>query len=119
MSRLGAAALVALFALSVSAPAMAQSVGDDQYRDPFAGQGGGNEETSGGGGRDDAAAPSPTPTAAPAPAPDPPPTDPVTGEPIATVADPLPRTGSAAGWVAAAGLLLIAAGAGLRRTART
>jgi LPXTG-motif cell wall-anchored protein len=113
MSRLGAVALLTLFTLSMSGTALAQSVGDEQYRDPFAGQGQGQDESTQ---QDGTAAPAPAPT--PAPTSSAPATDPATGEPIATVADTLPRTGSEAGWVAAAGLLLIAAGAGLRRTAR-
>ena len=115
MSRLGAAALLVSLTLSFPAAALAQTVGDDQYRDPFAGQ---DEQQDQGAqndaGQDQTTAPSP----APAPAPTTPaPTDPSTGEPIATVADTLPRTGTAAGWVAAAGLILLAAGIGLRRTA--
>jgi LPXTG-motif cell wall-anchored protein len=112
MSRLGAAALLTLFTLSVPGTALAQGVGDEQYRDPFAGQ----DQSSQ---RDDAGAPAPAPAPTPAPTASAPATDPATGEPIATVADTLPRTGSDAGWVAAAGLLLIAVGAALRRTART
>jgi LPXTG-motif cell wall-anchored protein len=117
MSRLGTAALITLFTLSVPGSALAQSVGDDQYRDPFAGQDDGGQQ-------DGTAAPAPAPAPAPTPAPAPAPTtstpatDPATGEPIATVADTLPRTGGEAAWVAAAGVLLIAAGAWLRRTAR-
>ncbi len=109
MSRLGAAALLTLFTLSVPGTALAQSVGDEQYRDPFAGQDQSGQQ-------DGASAPAPAPT--PAPTASVPATDPPTGEPIATVADTLPRTGGEAGWIAAVGLLLTAAGAGLRRTAR-
>jgi LPXTG-motif cell wall-anchored protein len=112
MSRLGAAALLTLFTLSVPGTALAQGVGDEQYRDPFAGQDQSGQQ-------DDAGAPAPAPAPTPAPTASAPATDPATGEPIATVADTLPRTGSDAGWVAAAGLLLIAVGAALRRTART
>jgi LPXTG-motif cell wall-anchored protein len=114
MSRPGAAALLTLLALSAPGTVLAQSVGDEQYRDPFAGDQGSQQD--GTGAPTPAPAPAPTPTSAPtasAPA-----TDPVTGEPIATVAGTLPRTGSEAVWVAAAGLFLIAAGIGLRRTAR-
>lgn len=113
MSRFGAAALLTLFTLSVPGTALAQSVGDEQYRDPFAGQDQGQDQS---GQQDGASAPAPAPT--PAPTASAPATDPATGEPIATVADTLPRTGSEAGWLAAAGLLLTAAGAVLRRTAR-
>jgi LPXTG-motif cell wall-anchored protein len=118
MSRLGAAALITLFAMSIPGSALAQSVGDDQYRDPFAGQDQGQDESAQ---QDGTSAPAPAPAPAPttsAPTASAPATDPVTGEPIATVADTLPRTGSEADWVAAAGLFLIAAGVALRRTAR-
>ncbi len=113
MSRLGAAALLTLFTLSVPGTALAQSVGDEQYRDPFADQGRGQDQS---GQQNGTGAPAPAPT--PAPTASAPATDPATGEPIATVADTLPRTGGEAGWVGAAGVLLIAAGAALRRTAR-
>jgi len=103
------AVLATSLALSVAAPALAQSVGDEQYRDPFAGEEQPQDET-GGGGTTPAPAPAPTST---------PPTDPTTGEPIATVAGELPRTGAESAWLAAIGALLMAAGAGLWRTART
>jgi hypothetical protein len=109
MSRLGAAALAAVFALSAPAAAIAQSAGDEQYRDPFAGQDQGSRE----------AAPAPAPTPAPAPAPAPTTAAPTTVEPTATVAGTLPRTGAETAWVAATALLLVAAGGGLRRAART
>lgn len=115
MSRRVTAVVATSLALGAPSLAVAQSVGDEQYRDPFAGEQQPQDETGGGGGES-------TPAPAPAPAPAPtsaPPTDPATGEPIATVAGTLPRTGGEAGWVAAIGMLLIAAGAGLRRTART
>jgi LPXTG-motif cell wall-anchored protein len=104
--------LAASLALGAAAPAFAQSVGDEQYRDPFAGEEQTQDESGGGGN---------TPAPAPAPAPAPtttPPTD-STGEPVATVAGTLPRTGAESAWIAAIGAVLIAAGAGLRRTART
>lgn len=106
-------------ALALGAPplALAQSVGDEQYRDPFAGEEQAPEDT--GGGSTPAPAPAPTPAPAPAtsPAPSPPATTP-TGEPIATVAGELPRTGGEEALVAAIGMLALAAGAGLRRTTR-
>ena len=111
MSRRLTAVLVTSLALGAPPLAMAQSVGDEQYRDPFAGEEQTQDETGGGGGS--------TPAPAPAPAPAPTATAPTTSEPIATVADTLPRTGSEPAWVAAIGMILIAAGAGLRRTART
>jgi hypothetical protein len=113
MSRSGAAALVAVFALSFPAGVVAQSAGDEQYSDPFAGQGQGQNE-----GSQQNQQPAPAPTPAPAPAPTttaPAESTPV--EPIATVADTLPRTGAETGWVAAGALLLLAAGVGLRQVA--
>jgi LPXTG-motif cell wall-anchored protein len=111
------AVIATTFALGAPAPAIAQSVGDEQYRDPFAGEEQTPEQTGGGG---PTAAPAPTP--APAPATSSTPTAPATtpsGEPIATVAGDLPRTGAEEAWVAAIGMLALAAGAGLRRTTRT
>jgi len=117
MIRRGTVALAAALALLAPAGALAQSVGDEQYRDPFAGedqqQGGGDQ---GGDSTPAPAAPAPSPApAAPAPTPA---VDPTTGEPIATTADTLPRTGAAAVGVAVAGVLLLAAGASLRRGTR-
>jgi LPXTG-motif cell wall-anchored protein len=107
-------------ALALGAPtvALAQSVGDEQYRDPFAGEEQAPEQT----GDESAPAPAPTPAPAPAPTTSPTPTAPPTtpsGEPIATVAGELPRTGGEQAWVAAIGMLALATGAGLRRTTRT
>jgi len=116
MSRLGAAALAAALFLSAPAGALGQSAGDEQYHDPFAGQDQARDE----GGRGDQGGGSPPPSPSPAPPPAPtttaaPTESTTTAEPIATTADTLPRTGSDAVWVAALGLLSIAAGAGLRR----
>jgi LPXTG-motif cell wall-anchored protein len=105
-----AAVLAAALALGVPAPAFAQSAGDDQYRDPFAGE----EEAPDSGGENTAPAPAPAPSPAPAA-----PTGSTPVEPVATTAGELPRTGAEEAWIAAAGLLLLAAGTGLRRTART
>ncbi len=107
------AVLAAALALGAPAPALAQSVGDEQYRDPFAGE----EQAPDSGGENPAPAPAPAPSSpTPAPAPS---TSTTPAEPTATTAGTLPRTGAEDAWIAAAGLLLIAAGAGLRRTART
>ena len=117
MSRIGATALAAAIVLSLPAAALGQSAGDEQYRDPFAGQD--EPQDDGPAGQDD---PAPAPAPAPAPTTTVAPTESTattTAEPVATTAGTLPRTGSAAAWVAGFGLLLIAAGAGLRRTART
>jgi len=104
---------MAAFALSAPAGALAQSAGDEQYHDPFADQDQAQDERDGGGGDQGGSSPSPAP--APAPTGTAAPTESTTtAEPIATTADTLPRTGSEAVWVAALGLLSIAAGAGLR-----
>jgi len=107
------AVLAAALALGAPASALAQSVGDEQYRDPFAG-----EEQAQDDGAEDTAPAAPAPAPAPAPTPTAP-TGSAPVEPTATTAGTLPRTGAAAAWVAAAGLLLIAGGIALRRTART
>ena len=119
MRRRYAAVLAAVLALSSPAAALAQSAGDDQYRDPF-----GEEEQpqqqepgSGGsqGGGDTGAGATPPAAATPAPT-TPAPAVPAE-EPVATTAETLPRTGLAAGVVAALGFGLLAAGLGLRRSA--
>lgn len=102
------AALATALALGAPAPALAQSVGDEQYHDPFAGDVQAPDKS----GENPAPAPSPAPTPAPS-------TSSAPVEPTATTAETLPRTGQEDAWIVAAGLLLIAAGAGLRRTART
>ena len=114
MRRSGAATLAAALALGLPAGALAQSAGDDQYRDPFAGEE--QEQSSGGGstgggstGGSTQASPPPTATV---PAPN------TVSAPVATTAGELPRTGLAAGVVTVAGFLLLAAGFGLRRTVR-
>ena len=114
MSRRGPAVLAAAIALAAPASALAQSVGDEQYRDPFAGEDQPQDETGAppAGDGDTSPAPAPAPTATPAP------TDSTAVEPTATTAATLPRTGPAAGWVAAVGVLALVAGAGLRRTTR-
>lgn len=120
MSRREVATLAAALALGVPAPALAQSAGDDQYRDPFAGGEGQQQQTGGNGGGSDGdtqtapapANPAPAPSRTPASAP-----SANASEPVATTAGELPRTGSSAVWVAALGVLLVAAGVHLRRTA--
>jgi hypothetical protein len=111
------AVIATALALGAPALAVAQSVGDEQYRDPFAGEEQAPEQT-GGGGTTPAPAPQPAPAPATSPTPSAPATTP-TGEPIATVAGELPRTGGEEAWVAAIGLLALATGAALRGTTRT
>ena len=99
--------VVVLFALA-GAPAWAQSAGDEQYNDPFAGQ------------QDQGSSSQPAPTATPAPAPAPAPAAaqtapaaPAAAAPTASAAQ-LPRTGAETLLTALAGLGLVMAGVGLR-----
>jgi len=107
MLRRRLAPLLAALLLAAPAPALAQSAGDDQYEDPFAGQ---NEQP----------APTPTPApATPAPTAEPgqaPPAEPAPAPAPASSGQPeeLPRTGLDAGAVVALGVLLLASGAVLR-----
>ena len=103
-----AALLATVLALSVlTAPAAwAQSAGDEQYQDPFAGQNGGS--SSGGGGSTSAPQPS-APASTPAPAPKAP------AATAAAVQQPqLPRTGAETLLTALAGVGLVMSGVGLR-----
>jgi hypothetical protein len=101
------AALAAAALLAAPAPALAQSAGDEQYEDPFAGG--------------DQSQPEPTATPAPAePAPEAPAAE-ATVEPTAPApaAEPasqqqLPRTGLDAAPILAAGTVLLAGGIALR-----
>lgn len=115
MRRSGAAAFAAALALAAPLPALAQSAGDDQYRDPFAGNGGKQDAAGDGGsgstGGHATGGGSSAPVAAPAPAP-----QPAAVAPSATASGELPRTGLPAGVVTAAGFMLLAIGIGLRRT---
>ena len=97
--------IVVVFALA-GAPAWAQSAGDEQYDDPFAGQ-----EDQG-----SSAQPAPTATAAPAPAPAPAAAQAAPAAPAAPTASAaqLPRTGAETLVTALAGVGLVMAGVGLR-----
>jgi LPXTG-motif cell wall-anchored protein len=97
--------IVVVFALA-GAPAWAQSAGDEQYDDPFAGQ-----EDQG-----SSAQPAPTATAAPAPAPAPAAAQAAPAAPAAPTASAaqLPRTGAETLLTALAGVGLVMAGVGLR-----
>jgi LPXTG-motif cell wall-anchored protein len=104
-----------LCALAAPSAALAQGAGDEQYEDPF-----GDEQSQ-------QADPTPVPTATPAPAqpapsapsaPAPAPTAAPTTAQAPTQAAPsneLPRTGLDAGWIALAGVVLLASGLALRR----
>jgi LPXTG-motif cell wall-anchored protein len=103
------AALIATLALAAPGTALAQSAGDEQYQDPFGGdgqnQGGGSETPSASGGAAQAT-PTPTSTVAPTPA-----TAPVGTSPAA---QQLPRTGGDPELPAIAGAVLLAGGVALR-----
>jgi 2-oxoglutarate dehydrogenase E2 component (dihydrolipoamide succinyltransferase) len=102
-----------LCALAAPTAALAQGAGDEEYQDPF-----GDEQAQ--------SEPAPTATPAPAqPAPSqaaPAPTAtpsaaqaPTQAAPAPAAAEQLPRTGAGAGWLALAGIVLLAAGLALRR----
>jgi pyruvate dehydrogenase E2 component (dihydrolipoamide acetyltransferase) len=98
-----------LCALAAPSAALAQGAGDEQYQDPF-----GDEQSQ--------SEPTPTPTPAPAqpapaqPAPAQPPAAPAPAPaPAQASQEQLPRTGADAGWLALAGVVLLAAGIALRR----
>ena len=118
MSRRGAALALAALALAIPGSAFAQSAGDDQYQDPFAGENESQDDGGSGGGEGGATDPGSGAPPAPAPAPSTP------AAPAAETAAPapttptgatLPRSGSGAWWMAALGVLLLGAGIALRR----
>jgi outer membrane biosynthesis protein TonB len=108
------AALVAATLLAAPAPALAQSAGDEQYEDPFAGENQSQPEPT----------PTPTPTPAPAepepatsaPAPESTaePTAPAPAAAPASQPQQLPRTGLEAVPILAAGAVMLAGGVALR-----
>jgi hypothetical protein len=97
-------ALVAAAALAAPSAAAGQGAVDEQYRDPFAGQGGGSQNTDPA--QSDDTAPS-APPSSDAPA--------ATPTPTAAAPEELPRTGAPAVPIAAAAFVLVAAGTSLRR----
>jgi hypothetical protein len=110
---------VATLVLALPSAALAQSAGDDQYQDPFAGQeqpqggggnsGGGNSGGgAGGGGQGDNAQASPSQTAS---------GDGSQGQ-TAQAGDTLPRTGMPAFLLLAYGWALLVGGVALRRAGR-
>jgi hypothetical protein len=117
-SRRRLAALAAAALLAAPAPALAQSAGDEQYEDPFAGE--------------DQSQSQPEPTATPEPAPEQPAPEPEAEQPApesATEATPvapaatqqqseLPRTGLGVAPILAAGALLLGGGIALRMRLR-
>jgi hypothetical protein len=103
------AAVLALAAAGPAAPAaVAQSAGDDQYEDPFAGedQGGGEEEPA-------PEAPAPAPEAPSSTAPEPEPAAPA-AQPGSPQQPELPRTGLDAAPILAVGAVLLGGGIALR-----
>jgi hypothetical protein len=130
-SRRRLAALTTALALAIAAPAGAQSAGDEQYQDPFAGQqgqGGGDSGSSGGGGGASSPAagggtssPAGGGTSTPSSGPDAPVTSsdtttsaPAPDQPAPAAAEQLPFTGAETGLVALGGAALLAGGVALR-----
>jgi hypothetical protein len=108
--------LVLLLALGLAVPAtvVAQSAGDDQYVDPFEGQGNGNGGGGDNGSQNDGSKNGSTTTAQTAPSD----TAGTTAESTDSDSATLPRTGFALLPVALAGMFLFGTGAGLRRGTR-
>jgi hypothetical protein len=102
------AALIAAAALAAPSSALAQSAGDEQYQDPFGGDGQSQSQTPSASGGTAQATPTPAPAPAPAAAP--------TAVPVETspAAQQLPRTGGDPELPAIAGALLLAGGVALR-----
>jgi len=110
------AVLIAALALAAPGTALAQSAGDEQYQDPFAGDDQSQSDDSQGGGSESAqATPTPAPaapsqesapTAAPAPA------------PAVAASQQLPRTGNDPITPAIAGFWLLLGGVALRAKVR-
>lgn len=108
-------ATIIAFALLIAASAQAQSSGDQQYTDPFAGSGGSTTKTHTTPHKPAASSPAPTPAPAPA-APTVPAPAPAAG---AAAGATLPRTGLDLIPLAALGATLLAAGAALVAWSRT
>jgi LPXTG-motif cell wall-anchored protein len=114
-------ALLALLVLCVGlvpaaiapARAAAQSAGDEQYEDPFAGGNGG-----GGGSAQPQPAPAQPATPQPATTPVPAGATATSGSAAAAQSGGLPRTGAPVGLIALSGVLLLAGGLALRRHVR-
>ena len=108
--------IAVLASLCMPAAALAQSAGDEQYEDPFAGEDQGQSQSGGGsdgGGAQQPATPAPSgsaPEGAPEPAPGAAPSAPA----AATSQSQLPRTGAGTGAFMLAGSILLAGGVVLR-----
>ena len=106
-----APALLVTAALALApAAALAQSAGDDQYRDPFEGGSGGQQQEQ--------PTDQPAPEPAPAPAPEPAPGGDGEAETAAPAVDALPRTGGPVALIAGLGAALAGAGLAVRRLLR-
>jgi hypothetical protein len=109
------AALIAVLALAAPASSAAQSAGDDQYEDPFAGENGGSAPS-----RQQPAPAAAAPESEPAPQPAAPAAQaaPAAPQPAVSAAAPartqLPYTGRDAAPALIAGTLLLAGGVALR-----
>ena len=118
LSRSRVAALAVTAVLAAPASALAQSAGDEQYEDPFAGEDQGQSGGGGGGGGSGSgqtpappASSTPAPTAPTAPAP----AAPTESTAATTTAQPqLPRSGTDAGAILLAGSIMLAGGVALR-----
>jgi hypothetical protein len=112
------AALIAALALAAPAPAAAQSAGDDQYEDPFAGENGGSAPARQQDREPAPAAPAPASEPAPQSAPPAAQAPPAAPQPAVSAAAPapaqLPYTGRDAAPALIAGTLLLAGGVALR-----
>jgi LPXTG-motif cell wall-anchored protein len=103
------AVLIAALALAAPGTAFAQSAGDEQYQDPFAG----DDQSQSDGSQSAQATPTPAPVAqAPAPAPA------ATAAPAVAASQQLPRTGNDPITPAVAGFWLLLGGVALRARVR-
>jgi hypothetical protein len=106
MPRAIAALILAVALLAAPAAALAQSAGDEQYVDPFQGEGNGGQAEQ------QEPAPAPEQPAEPAPSVE---SDAPAAEPAQESAPTLPRTGAPVVLLAAAGYALLLAGTAIRR----
>ena len=114
MPRRRIAVLIAALALAAPGTALAQSAGDEQYQDPFAGDDQSQSGDSQGGGSESAQA---TPTPAPA-APSQAPAPTAAPAPAVAASQQLPRTGNDPITPAVAGFWLLLGGIALRARVR-
>lgn len=101
--------LAVALACAAPAAALAQNAGDEQYADPFGKVEGKKKSGAGGGQQGSSGQGASTPSQQPAQS------APSTSQPTVSSSQTLPRTGLPAGLLAAAGMVLLAAGTGLRR----